>query len=173
MNTRKIKFTVYTCTYIRFNHRLNKKILYISAKIEAVSYLHIVFLQTAGKRQWRHGVTDILSDCREPWLILTPFKIMWRSVAQCNYGNVNYITFQRLDSGLFSKYTKNVHVNIYVYRNRNYLKTVTNKQKRNKICKSICYREMTDIERWPFIDAHIPVHTVELQWLEHLWDHEN
>ena len=35
-------------------------------------------------------------------------------MAQCNYWNVNYITFQWFTIGLFSKYTKNVkYLKIY------------------------------------------------------------
>ena len=44
MNSRKIKFIAYI--YIRFNQNLDEK-SYISAKIEAVKHLFVVFLLTA------------------------------------------------------------------------------------------------------------------------------
>ena len=104
---RKIQFIAYI--YIHFNQNVDEK-ADISAKIEARKHLHAVFLLTAEQRQWRHDVADVQSDCREPWFILTPFKVMWRRVAQFNYWNVNYITFQWFTIGLFSKYTKNVNI---------------------------------------------------------------
>ena len=110
INIRKNKFIAYI--YIHFNQNIDEK-SDISAKIEAGKHLHSIFRLTMEQRQWRYDVAEAQSDCREPWFILTSFKAMWRRVAQCNYWNVNYITFQRFTIGLFSKYTKNVIISDY------------------------------------------------------------
>ena len=101
MNLRKMKFISY--------QNVDEK-SGISAKIEAGQHLHAVFLLSVEQRRWRHDVADVQSDCRAPWFILTSFKVMWRRAAQCNYWNVNYITFQCFTIGFFSKYTKNVNI---------------------------------------------------------------
>ena len=41
---------------------------------------------------------------------VTSLNIMWRRVTQCNYWNINYITFIWFTMGLFSKCTKNVNI---------------------------------------------------------------
>ena len=45
----------------------------ITAKIEAAKELHADFLLKADQRQWRHDVSDVQSDCRKSWFILTSF----------------------------------------------------------------------------------------------------
>ena len=107
INIRKIKFIAYI--YIQ-NVDENSD---ISTKIEPGKRLHAFFLLTAEQHQWRHDIADVHSDCREPWFILMSFQVMWRRVAQCNYWNVNCITFQWFTIiGLFSKYTNNVNIHI-------------------------------------------------------------
>ena len=45
----------------------------ITAKIEAEKELHADFLLKADQCHWRHDVSDVQSDCRESWFILTSF----------------------------------------------------------------------------------------------------
>ena len=45
----------------------------ITAKIEAEKELYADFLLKADQRHWRHDVSDVQSDCRELWFILTSF----------------------------------------------------------------------------------------------------
>ena len=80
INIRKLSSLV---IFIHFNPNVDEK-SDISAKIEAGKHLYADFLLTAEQRQWRHDVADVQSDCREPWFILTSFKVMLRRVAQCN-----------------------------------------------------------------------------------------
>ena len=43
----------------------------ITAKIEAEKEIHADFLLKADQRHWRHDVSDVQSECRESWFILT------------------------------------------------------------------------------------------------------
>ena len=45
----------------------------ITAKIEAEKELHADFLLKGDQRHWRHDASDVQSDCRESWFILTSF----------------------------------------------------------------------------------------------------
>ena len=45
----------------------------ITAKNGAEKELHADFLLKADQRQCRHDVSDVQSDCKESWFILTPF----------------------------------------------------------------------------------------------------
>ena len=45
----------------------------ITVKIEAEKELHTDFLLKADQYHLRHDVSDVQSDCREPWFILTSF----------------------------------------------------------------------------------------------------
>ena len=74
INIRKIKFISHI--YIHFNQNVDEK-SDISTKIEAGKHLNAVFLLTAEQRQWHHDIADIESDCREPWFVLTSFKVDW------------------------------------------------------------------------------------------------
>ena len=45
----------------------------ITTKIEAGKELHADFLLKVDQRHWRHGVSDVQSDFKESWFILTSF----------------------------------------------------------------------------------------------------
>ena len=45
----------------------------ITANIEAEKELHADFLLKADQHHWRHDVSDVQTDCRESWFMLTSF----------------------------------------------------------------------------------------------------
>ena len=59
---------IYLLFYLEIDEQFD-----ITAKIEAEKELHADFLLKADQRHWRHDASDVQSDCRESWFILTSF----------------------------------------------------------------------------------------------------
>ena len=59
---------IYLLFYVEIDEQFG-----ITAKIQAEKELHADFLLKADQRHWRHDVSDVQSDGREPWFILTSF----------------------------------------------------------------------------------------------------
>ena len=57
---------IYLIFYLEIDEQFD-----ITAKIEAEKELHADFLLKADKRLWCHDVSDVQSDCRKSWFILT------------------------------------------------------------------------------------------------------
>ena len=70
INSRIMMFIAYI--YFLFYLEIDEQ-FGITAKIEAEKELHADFLLKADQRLWRHDVSDVRSDCRESWFILTSF----------------------------------------------------------------------------------------------------
>ena len=57
---------IYLIFYLEIDEQFD-----ITAKIEAEKELHADVILKADQRHWRHDVSDVQSDCRESWFILT------------------------------------------------------------------------------------------------------
>ena len=59
---------IYLLFYLEIDEQFS-----ITTKIEAEKELHAAFLLKADQCHWRHDVSDVQSDCKELWFILTSF----------------------------------------------------------------------------------------------------